>query len=424
MKLRPGSYKPTTQEDWDAIDYEARLLFTPAAPIDERELFAGRRDKITDLADAVIDRGRHAVLFGERGVGKTSLANVFHLLMTVPTRHIHAIRVQCDPTDNFNSVWQRAFEELTVQEGRENGQRVPLSDYAGTKVVPSEVVRCLGLFMPGELPIVIFDEFDKVADPDIRELMANTIKGLADNSSRATVIIVGVADDVASLVGEHPSVRRHLAQVRMQRMSPDEQVAILDKRIPRLGMTIAANAKWRIVKLSRGLPAYVHQIGRYAALAAISEQKLAITNAHVDTAIESVLKQSDHSCRAEYDAAIRSNRANYFGELLLACALITNTDDSGYFAPIQIAEPLAALVGKRREVAHYIDQLHKLATPERGNVLQRSGEKRGYRFRFRDPMMQPFILMKGVAAKVLSPDAAEIHKDADQPKLSLFPNEP
>jgi hypothetical protein len=116
--------------------------------------------------------------------------------------------------------------------------------------------------------------------------------------------------------------------------------------------------------------------------------------------------------------------ANYFGELLLACALITNTDESGYFAPIQVAEPLAALVEKRRDVAHYIDQLHKLATPERGDILQRSGEKRGYRFRFRDPMMQPFILMKGVAAKVLSPDAAEIHKDADQPRLSLFPNEP
>jgi hypothetical protein len=128
MKLRPGSYKPSTQEDWDAIDYEARLLFTPAAPIDERKLFAGRRDKISDLADAVIDRGRHAVLFGERGVGKTSLANVFHLLMNVPTRHIHAIRVQCDPTDNFNSVWQRAFEELTVTEG-EAGQRVPLGGH-------------------------------------------------------------------------------------------------------------------------------------------------------------------------------------------------------------------------------------------------------------------------------------------------------
>ena len=102
----------------------------------------------------------------------------------------------------------------------------------------------------------------------------------------------------------------------------------------------------------------------------------------------------------------------------------TRIDDAGYFAPIQIAEPLAALIGKRREVAHYIEQLHKLATPERGNVLERSGEKRGYRFRFRDPMMQPFILMRGVSSGVLSPDAADIHKDADQPRLSLYPNDP
>ncbi len=143
------------------------------------------------------------------------------------------------------------MERLTVKD--EVGEkRVPLSAYVGAELSPSETVRCLGYFAPGELPIVIFDEFDKIEDSAIRGLMANTIKGLADSSSRSTVIIVGVADDVASLIGEHESVRRHLAQVRMQRMSPDEQVVILDKRIPRLECRLPATRNGELLPCREG----------------------------------------------------------------------------------------------------------------------------------------------------------------------------
>lgn len=50
--------------------------FTPAAPIQKRDLFSGRTKQFGDLADAVVSVGQHGVVFGERGVGKTSLASV------------------------------------------------------------------------------------------------------------------------------------------------------------------------------------------------------------------------------------------------------------------------------------------------------------------------------------------------------------
>jgi MoxR-like ATPase len=51
-------------------------VFSPGAPVDKYALFAGRREQVADVINAVNQRSQHVVLFGERGVGKTSLANV------------------------------------------------------------------------------------------------------------------------------------------------------------------------------------------------------------------------------------------------------------------------------------------------------------------------------------------------------------
>ena len=47
----------------------ASRVFSPTAPIDERDLFAGRTDQIRKLIDAINQKGQHAIVFGERGVG-------------------------------------------------------------------------------------------------------------------------------------------------------------------------------------------------------------------------------------------------------------------------------------------------------------------------------------------------------------------
>ena len=82
MRLLSMSYRmrpPEDQESWDALRAEMFDAFTPGAPIDEVALFAGRQEHIQRLRDTVVSKGRHAILFGERGTGKTSIVNVFHI---------------------------------------------------------------------------------------------------------------------------------------------------------------------------------------------------------------------------------------------------------------------------------------------------------------------------------------------------------
>ena len=65
-----------TSEDWQSIRFEATQLFSPATPLSESDLFAGRFYQIEKMLEATSERGKHVVLFGERGVGKTSLAKL------------------------------------------------------------------------------------------------------------------------------------------------------------------------------------------------------------------------------------------------------------------------------------------------------------------------------------------------------------
>jgi len=45
----------------------------------------------------------------------------------------------------------------------------------------------------------------------------------------------------------------------------------------------------------------------------------------------------------------------------------------------------------------FSEQLNKLATDEwRGLVLERRGTPRKYKFRFRKPLLRPYIIMKGI----------------------------
>src|SRR4051794_2220262 len=83
-------------------------VFRPTAPIDERSLFAGRTEQTNALLRAVSQKGQHAILFGERGVGKTSLANVLSSFLGEPTGSgILAPRINCDGLDTFATVWRK-----------------------------------------------------------------------------------------------------------------------------------------------------------------------------------------------------------------------------------------------------------------------------------------------------------------------------
>jgi Cdc6-like AAA superfamily ATPase len=400
-------------------------LFSPAAPIDEKELFSGRRVQIDKMLETVSEKGKHAVLFGERGVGKTSLGRVFHAMFPKTLRHILAVREQVDPSDDFSSIWRKVFKDLRVRSitASDDTPHEPLAnDYPG-QIMPDDIRREFqDIFSPNDLPIIIIDEFDKAresSDKKIHEMMANTVKHLSDYAINATIILVGVADDVNDLIGEHPSISRCLEQIPMPRMNKDELRDIIDKRLPRLGMKMEGDAYWKVIELSRGLPSYVHLLGLYSSQAAIKRKSLTIVESDVDSAIQRALEKSQESTQADYNSAIHSNRSdNLYRQVLLACAL-AKTDERGQFSPNSVVEPLSSILQRPIKIDAFQQHLEKFIKEDRGAVLIRRGKERAYKFRFRDPMMQPYVIMRGIDEKLIPSSYLSVLSFPAQTELDL-----
>ncbi|MDQ6810341.1 MAG: ATP-binding protein [Actinomycetota bacterium] len=371
--------------------------FTPGAPIDELALFAGRWAQITEVVDAINQRGQHGVLYGERGVGKTSLANILsQVFINHETRKpLWSVKVNCNTTDDYGSVWRNIFREMDRSEDYERQWSESPPD--------PEDMRYLLQRLEERLLIVI-DELDRLEDDLAISQIADTIKTLSDHSVDVTLVLVGVADAIDDLIGDHASVERALTQVRMPRMSQAELIEVLDKGLDRAELSMTDEAKARIARLSEGLPFYTHTLALHAGQRTVVDDRDEISTVDVERAVGDAVGKAKHSITSAYQKAVRSPRKeSQFAEVLLACALAPK-DELGYFSASAVRQPLSRIMGKNREITAFARNLNKLADASRGRVLQKTGQPRRFFYRFANPLLQPFVILSGLANGLIRED--------------------
>ena len=415
MALRP---KSMTDEDWTALRFELGQLFTPSTPIGAGELFAGRKNQIKSLIDTVSERGRHAIIYGEPGVGKTSVAQVLQFFVPRDTSTVKYIRKAVFSSDDYSSVWMSVFREIKFKADLGEGvKEFNVADIYANGVTPSDVVRELSYFSDNDIPIIVIDEFNLVKRQASPMQMAETIKAVSDAGLNTTIVIVGISDTVEGLIAGHGSITRCTEEVLMPRMNNDEMQALLKTRLSRVGMDISGDAKWKIINLSKGLPALAHCLGKAAAQLAVARRRITIQEEDVDSAIEELLESSQNTLKLDYETAVRSNQSRArFRQILTACAMV-KADESGYFTPKQVQEPLAYILKKSIGIDGFNPNLKGLASENRGNVLQQVGTQHIYQYRFRDPAMQPYVIMKGIVDGFLDEKAKMALSSPEQDDL-------
>jgi len=276
---------------------EVREAFSPAAPITRRDCLAGRTEQLVQILDVVAQRGQHAVVYGERGVGKTSLAAV--ATNGLLDRRTIALRVNCDGSDNFESIWRKVLGEaqlarplppvVGIRESLGEATASAGSLLAVTRVTVDVVRQALQLLSHPAPMVIVLDEFDRLEDVRTKTLFADTIKALSDHIVPVTVVVVGVAESPAMLLGEHRSIERGLKGIHVPRMPAADLAAIVRFSFSKLEMTIADDAVARIAELSEGFPYYAHSLGLLASREAIRAGQSTVQVAHVDRAAPQVI---------------------------------------------------------------------------------------------------------------------------------------
>lgn len=402
-------------------DFAARAaqVFTPRTPITTKELFAGRWKELMTVVDAVNQAGLHVVVYGERGVGKTSLANV-----VAPTIYAMddpdsdacspkgrvVVKTVATTADSFSGVWAKLFRDISLVGskpaagfGPPRRDRVSLAEAYGLKTpLGVDDVRRVIATMPGS--VFVIDEFDRMPTSATKEF-TDLIKTLSDLSISATVVLVGVAETIDRLVADHKSIIRAISQIFLRRMRPEEIVAILQNGEKRLGVTFSEDAKRLIAHISQGLPHYTHLVGLHAVRLAADSGGRAIQRDTVFEALKIATEQAEQTTRVRHATAIHSaHREALYRPILLACAVAAarGQDPLGYFAPGSVVEPLRMILARGVEIATFNTHLNAFCQKERGAVLERDGQPRAFRFRFNDPMLVPFVFMDAVAKGVVS----------------------
>ena len=105
--------------------------------------------------------------------------------------------------------------------------------------------------------------------------------------------------------------------------------------------------------------------------------------------------------RSTTTARRRVREKHVIPQVLLACAL-ANTDPHGYFTAGDVVTPMSVIMGKPCDTVAFSQHLNALCENIRGPALQRVGVPRAYRYKFRNAILRPYVIMQSLETKLIS----------------------
>lgn len=394
--------------NWQEKIERVSKLYSPTAPIKEQSLFQGRVEQLGKIDLAVREIGQHIIVYGDRGVGKTSLANI------VGERYRVAINslVSCNANSTLSGLWKTLFKRIPVSVERykvigfsldkDNEEKIrnviTLADGLDPRkeIDVDEINTLLSTVNSlGYKLLFIFDEFDQIRNESLVADISNIIKFCSDHLENITIMVVGIGKSVTDLINNHQSIERATKQIFLQRMSDDELKDIVTKANTELGLQIDRKVLNDIVSYSSGYPHYTHLLGKFATLNALTRGSNTINDEDFKYAVNQSIENANESIRRTYEKAVITSKAeSYFPVVLTACALV-ETDEHGAFRLTDIKDVLKNEFNVDLDMQGYQYHIGKFCTDDRGNILEKidvSGAS--YKYKFINPLFRSYVILK------------------------------
>jgi histone H3/H4 len=281
---------------FSAIRAKLRMAYTPAQPVTNRRMYSGRGRVLGSVIRAIEDQRLHTVIYGERGLGKTSTLLV--LAQTARDARYLVIYVTCSAGSTFDEAFRAIAAGIPLMFHADYGPTSPQAERRETfaTLLGDEPVGIRGAGellakVEGTRVLVIFDEFDRAESENFRRTIAELIKSLSDRAARVQILIGGVAANLTELVANVPSIQRNIYALQLPKMTASEIRELVKNGESVSGLSFDDSAIQAISAKALGFPYLATLLSHRSALVAIDRGRVTITAEDVADATGEVVDE-------------------------------------------------------------------------------------------------------------------------------------
>lgn len=382
---------------------------TSARPIESFERLKGRDDLFRNLTNALESPGRHAFIYGMRGVGKTSLAHT--AAFKVQSAHGTPIIVSCDNRSNFENICESIIDRgVQVNELEKDGQfKINLNIIPGIVNIEKSFKHNNAVFkgnynlksatgMANLLDsitnnmkmglVVVIDEFDQVKKRECHNQFSSLIKICSDQNIKIKFIFCGISKSVEELFDAHQSVHRQITPIEVYPLKLQSCIDIIAEASQALNIAISDNFKYRIAKISDGFPAFVHLIAEKVFTETFNLSLLEISSKTYTDGLDQAIIDSIFYFRKDYEkfAHLYTKHNEHILWAIAYDKLLNVNTDGVYTNYLDIASQLRINPITRAQLSQ---RLSTLCKPD--SILTRI---RRSNFSFKEQMMRPYARLR------------------------------
>lgn len=321
--------------------------FRPSAPIDDPNLFVGRVEERRLLAYSLFSPGRHAAVYGSRGVGKTSLVNIVAKDVSKELKS-KIISHRCSHRDSFFDIFfdlLKAAGVVTEPAARKTKfiddlgakVKVPFFEASGKTLIEEEHTFCstskssltphfIARAFAKKHWIFVIDEYDRIFDKSVKSLVAETIKHLSDESSETKVILTGVATAAKEIIGAQELIVRNIATLPIGVMPNENLRTILEEGAKRISLSFSEDSVREILSLSLGLPYFTHLLGEQVAIRCIENGSKVVELDGVYEVIKHTISLIHEDIQKDFEAAGIAGGSSFYRPSIVSIASIVNQE--------------------------------------------------------------------------------------------------
>lgn len=383
-------------------------VFTPGSPPLEKHNVYVPRLEAEESLQRFLQRHQVPVVFGEYGVGKTSLV----LRKLAPEKndgrlvYIPSLAGLSMP-DVFKIVLEHLNYSVTIHSttsdtvGGEGGFSIKMVKasvaYSGTTSRQNE----LAVTSPTDLKVIrlideeslviVLDEVHRASDSMRRELV-DWIKATR-TMTRMGLIIIGTSMEAERLVHPDPGIDRFVKELQVEIMTLEECIEVVERGMGTLGLKIDDDLTRRLAASAAGAPTIIQALCLDASEAAIREHSDTIEERHCLHAVETYLRDNGRRLLGHYMRAVETTGPKRYRKRILHAAAQCEHD---YFTMEEIKENVSRALGEDVPATSLSGPLRMLKEDACGRILQDVervvGSQRIHNLSaFSDPMMKSFI---------------------------------